>query len=210
LGHSSRIAKVCTTPDGKRVISINGNDILRIWDLETGECLSILKRIGGVISVSPIRPDGYCVLHTHSGKLIVVKLHNLPLEPPLVQALRLWEFHKIFSTLSEKEIERRINEISERRILSREWKKPQPEREGHWADKISTWCEWCKQYFIVPLSVLDAIDSINRNAGISADQSACLELPKEAWNDPCLLSECPHCHMPLKFNPFIVDNRERY
>jgi hypothetical protein len=28
--------------------------------------------------------------------------------------------------------------------------------------------------------------------------------------DPRLLSKCPHCHKPLRFNPFIVDNRDRY
>ena len=35
-----------------------------------------------------------------------------------------------------------------------------------------------------------------------------LQLPAQAWEDPRLLSECPHCRQPLRFNPFIVDNRK--
>ena len=37
-----------------------------------------------------------------------------------------------------------------------------------------------------------------------------LELPAETRNEPRLLSECPYCHKPLRFNPFIVDNRDMY
>jgi len=58
--------------------------------------------------------------------------------------------------------------------------------------------------------ILEVIRSINREAGLRPDQSPCLELPDEAWEEPRLLSECPLCHKPLRFNPFIVDNRERY
>ncbi len=36
-----------------------------------------------------------------------------------------------------------------------------------------------------------------------------LELPSAAWDESQLLSECPLCRQPLKFNPFIVDNLER-
>lgn len=37
-----------------------------------------------------------------------------------------------------------------------------------------------------------------------------LMFPKEVWDERGLLSECPKCKRPLKFNPFIVDNRDRY
>lgn len=36
------------------------------------------------------------------------------------------------------------------------------------------------------------------------DQSPCLALPPTAFDDPHLLSACPHCDEPLKFNPFLV------
>ncbi|MCR4321229.1 MAG: hypothetical protein NUV74_12950 [Candidatus Brocadiaceae bacterium] len=57
--------------------------------------------------------------------------------------------------------------------------------------------------------ILETIAGITRDARLSPKDSPCLKLPKDAWNDPRLLSQCPHCHQPLKFNPFVVDNRGR-
>jgi len=37
----------------------------------------------------------------------------------------------------------------------------------------------------------------------SENQSPCLDLPAEAWDEPRLLSACPLCRQPLKFNPFV-------
>jgi hypothetical protein len=38
------------------------------------------------------------------------------------------------------------------------------------------------------------------------EQSPCLELPEEAWEEPGLLSYCPKCSGELKFNPFMAGN----
>jgi len=56
---------------------------------------------------------------------------------------------------------------------------------------------------------LDTIEQITKNAGLASEQSPCLELSKEVWEEPGLLSECPQCGENLKFNPFIVDNKKR-
>lgn len=49
-----------------------------------------------------------------------------------------------------------------------------------------------------------------RSSRIGPDDSPCLKLPDEAWDEPRLLSECPKCQKPLKFNPFVVDNKGRW
>lgn len=64
--------------------------------------------------------------------------------------------------------------------------------------------------FPVNEPILEVTRAINREAGLTPDKSPSLELPDEAWDEPRLLSECPLCPKPLKFNPFIVDNRDRY
>jgi len=79
-----------------------------------------------------------------------------------------------------------------------------------WVDSIKATFQWCGQRFPVSSKILNVISAINRDAKLSPGQSPCLELPKEAWDEPRLISECPLCHKPLKFNPFIVDNRGRY
>mgnify|MGYP006910668148 CR=1 FL=1 len=81
---------------------------------------------------------------------------------------------------------------------------------GRWEDSIKAICPWCGQRFPVADEMLQLIRCITREANLKDHQSPCLELPREAWDEPGLLSECPLCHKPLKFNPFIVDNRDRY
>jgi telomerase protein component 1 len=76
-----------------------------------------------------------------------------------------------------------------------------------WDEAPTARCQWCGKRLPVSDKMLDVIGGINRNAGLSTDQSPCIELPEDAWDEPRLLSECPHCKKPLKFNPFIVDNR---
>jgi hypothetical protein len=81
---------------------------------------------------------------------------------------------------------------------------------GQWEDAIKAKCSWCGERTPVTNEILDVIFTISRDADLSPHQSPCLELPEEAWDEPRLLSECPFCHQPLKFNPFVVDNRDRY
>jgi hypothetical protein len=51
---------------------------------------------------------------------------------------------------------------------------------------------------------VETIETITKKAGLKPDQSPCLELPDEAWEDPGLLGNCPRCGAELKFNPFIA------
>jgi WD40 repeat protein len=64
-------------------------------------------------------------------------------------------------------------------------------------------CGWCGRFFWSPPAVLDVILQITR------DTQNLPSLPDEAWDEPHLQSACPHCRAPLRFNPFLVDNRQR-
>jgi hypothetical protein len=86
---------------------------------------------------------------------------------------------------------------------------------GRWDDALTAPCSACGQRFPVPTSILKAIAALSRNAGLGPDDNPFpvgeepvpARLPAEAWEEPALLSECPLCHAPLKFNPFVVDNQ---
>jgi hypothetical protein len=67
-------------------------------------------------------------------------------------------------------------------------------------------CPLCGTRFSPPESVLVTIEKITSDSGLSPDQSPCLELPEEVWEEPGLRSNCPQCSEDLKFNPFIADN----
>jgi len=42
-GHASRVTSVALHPDGRRAVSAGGDACLKVWDLETGECLRTLQ-----------------------------------------------------------------------------------------------------------------------------------------------------------------------
>jgi hypothetical protein len=92
-----------------------------------------------------------------------------------------------------------IGIITARQIWDFELKHYQP---------LSADCPFCGNRFSPPKFVLDTIKEITKRAGLSRRQSPCLELPKEVWEEPGLLSECPNCGEKLKFNPFVVENKD--
>lgn len=84
-----------------------------------------------------------------------------------------------------------------------------PKSSSHtWSSHILGECPICVARFRLSSSLLDTITAINRSCNISLTDSACGKLPKEAWNDPRLLIDCPKCGGKIKSNPFIVDNKK--
>jgi WD40 repeat protein len=81
-------------------------------------------------------------------------------------------------------------------------------QQGHWHDNVTSLCRWCGRRFSTPSKILDVIDGISRSAKLTQEQSPCLHLPDEAWEEPKLISDCPLCKNPLQYNPFKVDNSE--
>ena len=179
-GHTEWVNSVCVTPDGRTAVSGSNDKTLRVWDLETGECFAIYYQVDEVVS-----------------SLLKVKVSG----------------HFVCGTgFGEVILFKSLNLPMELHIATpiRIWLYGKDRDDGHWDDEITAVCQWCDKRFLVADKILDVIMAIARDANLSPDQFPCLELPKEAWNEPKLLSECPLCHKPLKFNPFIVDNREHY
>lgn len=80
---------------------------------------------------------------------------------------------------------------------------------GRWDTEITTVCERCGTRFPAPPGIIDAIRQIAKAASLADDAVPSLELPDGAWDEPKLVSECPGCRRPLRYNPFLVDNRDR-
>ena len=45
-------------PDGKRCVSASGDATLRVWDLDSGECIRVLKGHTRSVKCVVIAPDG--------------------------------------------------------------------------------------------------------------------------------------------------------
>ena len=57
-GHASVVEQVCITSDGRRAASASRDGTLRIWELDSGECVTTLLARVGVLSRIVITPDG--------------------------------------------------------------------------------------------------------------------------------------------------------
>ena len=77
----------------------------------------------------------------------------------------------------------------------------------YWDDAIRAACRNCGQRFAVPAMIIGFIREISLYGDWVSRQLSRHQTPDQAWNDPRLLSECPLCGKPLRFNPFLVDNR---
>jgi WD40 repeat protein len=183
-GHTSKITSVRLTPDSRTAVTASLDATLKVWDLDSGESLATYHANGPLGPVSSVTTTGHFAIATgFAPKVIFVTLRNLAVETPFVTPVRLWLYEKGRTCTFEEE----------KASIS-------------WDDNITVACPSCSKRFPVSEEKLEMIRSINQSAGVSHDQSPCLELPSEAWNDPRLLSECPICHKPLRLNPFVVDN----
>jgi hypothetical protein len=184
-GRAVSVEGVDITPDGRRAVSWSEDRTLRVWDLETGERVAIYESVAGAVrSVTQRFPR--LLVGTVTGRVLFLQLvgfrHGLPL--PLLGP--------------------RIT------TAGRLWLCAPGVTGGRWDDVFTAVCDACGRRFPAPAVILDTIAAVTRTARLVPDDSTSLGLPAEAWAEPRLLSECPLCHEPLKFNPFVVDNRDRY
>lgn len=209
LVHSDPFNAVSITPDGKKAITYGGNYCI-IWDLSTGMIFHILKRHTKRVNAIAITHDGErviscsqdcsCILwDLKSGQDLGIFMTRSPIRDVASFSngiiLGLNSSEVIFLNIYKYMLCPGVTITTIRKIWSFAYDK--------YLD-LSADCPLCSHRFAPPISVLAAIDEIKLKAGLKPDQSPCLELPDEAWEDPGLLGNCPKCGEKLKFNPFIA------
>lgn len=220
-GHEDQIYALALTPDGRRAVSgssaliIRDKRPLRVWDIPRGECIAGLEDISYGVYAVAVTGDGQQVVSgsgdmtlrlwdIESGGCLglsaqpapvasVALRHNLVVAGDAAGSIFFFDFHNRDAGIPLTTAVRLYRFDTE-----------------SWDAEITALCECCGQRFSPEPSVLEAIRGISKEADLSPTQSPCFYLGPEAWNEPSLLSECPQCCQPLRFNPFIVDNRERY
>ncbi|MCD4786010.1 MAG: DUF4062 domain-containing protein [Candidatus Eremiobacteraeota bacterium] len=213
-GHRGSVKSLSITPDGKRAVSGSWDKTLRLWDLETGECIAIMPIGRGVLTISDIRPDGTFVCGTSSGDVIILKIKNIPMEPPVITPVRIWLYEGSVGEASSLD----KPSVGKTNSLGSYSAGGEGNIPGKWDENITALCLWCGKRFIVDNRILNTIMEIRRNAiegkiktgaSLRPSQITNISIPDSAWEDPRLLSKCPVCEKSLRFNPFIVDNRGR-
>jgi len=218
--NSSTINCCAFSPDGRRILAARG-DILTVWNSKNGqELLSLKGHMDGVNSCA-YSGDGRKILSASGlmGRRNELRVWDSETGKTLALLRSDAKFYCVANGSAEGfmaagDSQGRLYIL---RMLGLEIGVPFISLvhlfcfdAEQWDAQASAKCEWCGQRFVPPDGVFDVIRGITRNANLSLDDSPCAKLPYEAWDEPRLLSQCPHCHQPVRFNPFIVDNRNRY
>ena len=167
------------SPDGRFIIFSAGEKI-SVWDVDTRR--EVASFIGVPFSCVVPGPDGRLTAGGFLGSVTFLRFVGLECQPARITAVRIWRFGA--------------------QLEPRRWRKPFAERRrrGIWDSAITAVCAPCGVRFPTPQEVLDVIRSMAGKDRLSSCPHG------ETLDDPGLLSECPRCHMLVRFNPFIVDN----
>ncbi len=206
-GHSYIVHSCAYSPDGSRIVSASWDNTLKLWDAGTGAKIATLAGHLNLGISSAYLPD--------NNRIVSASYDNI---------LKLWdaETGAIIAAFSGNGSLSTVNFSTSGQIIAGDkggtiyfltlkninFSPPFTTPEKLYRDKeISALCKWCGTRFNPKDKIIDAIRSINSH--LSPDQSPCTSLPQEAWDEPILNSECPHCHKPLKLNPFLVEGKKK-
>ncbi|MCX6238648.1 MAG: WD40 repeat domain-containing protein, partial [Bacteroidia bacterium] len=213
-GHTSWVNAVSITPDGKRALSGSWDNTCILWDLETGLAVKTLSVHTSTVRAVAITPDGKralsgswdntCILwDLETGKQMSRFVTNSS-----IYAVTLYSQGVVLGCNIGKVIILNVDRnllcpgkviVTIKQIWDFELERNLP---------LSADCPICGNRFEPPHKFVKTIEMITKKAGLRPEQSPCLELPDEAWEDPGLLENCPKCGEMLKFNPFIVGGEE--
>ncbi len=196
-GHGGGVDSVSLTPDGRRAVTGGSDDnTVRVWDVESGACLRTLAGHSNRVRSVSLTPDGrravtgswdrtVRVWDVESGACLGVFVADAPVSASA-------EFSgKLVVGLGSGEVlfaEMRNIPIGTAILTAAN---PQQAR-----------CPVCGQEFAPPRAVVAAIQERGQRSEVRSQQG--LAVPASAFADPRLLSACPHCQHPLRFNPFFA------
>jgi WD40 repeat protein len=213
-GHLKSVKSYGISPDGKHIVSGSFDHTLKVWDMESGLEIVTLRGHQGWVSSCGISPDGKRTVSGSQDQTLKV----WDIERGILLCTFVLLGHYFTSKIgcggnciagdsmgTIYILKLMGDERAEVPILTpvHLWSSKRKE----WDKNVSVQCQWCGMRFMPTTEVTDTIADIVRSAELGPSDSPCLKLPRQAWDDLRLLSGCPHCHKPLRFNPFIVDNR---
>jgi WD40 repeat protein len=204
--HQARVNSVSINPNGKFAISKSIDDNCILWNIRNGLQIKTFKEVKTVF----VSPDGNHAISGFQDKTCILwnlnngkQLAKFILKSPLTSAqyfpngiiVGCGSGEILILNLDRNLLNQDIRIVTIRYIWDFELHLNQP---------LSADCPLCGYRFAPPASVLATIKEITNKAGLRPEQSPCLELPKEVWEEPGLLGNCPNCREALKFNPFIA------
>ena len=209
-GHTRPVEAISITPDGKRALSGSWDNTCILWNLQSGDQLQTLKGHTKNVWAISITPDGRravsgsadktCILwDLDSGEKLAMAavtsvIMTIELFPGGILGGSGSDEFFVFNTKKEL-LSPGIGIVTVRQIWDFEFKRFIP---------FTADCPFCGHRFAPENKIIDTIKSLLYNSHIGPADSPCLKLPKEAWEEPELFSNCPKCSEALQFNPFLA------
>jgi WD40 repeat protein len=219
-GHKKFVSTLGISPDGRFLFSGSGDHTCILWDLTEGKIVTKLSGFAGYDDAIHFTPDakravliqegtaGYfdnsiILLDLDSGETIARFAGTFQIEKTAIFPGGI-----IGCCHSDLELPGQTAILHLHRDLLRPGQAIVTARhiwdfEGHRFRGPFADCPLCGTRFQPGNHMVDTIRRILLDNHIGPDDSPCLSLPCEAWDEPALLSNCPGCGEILKFNPFL-------
>jgi WD40 repeat protein len=82
-GHTDIVWSVSVTPDGRRAVSWDFDKALRVWDLESGQCLCLYSTPAPVVSVALDRNGNTLCIGTRGDAVLVLDVEGIEPNPEM-------------------------------------------------------------------------------------------------------------------------------
>lgn len=210
--HNDIVDGISITPDGRIAISESADTICIVWDLVNGKVMHILKMNSNINKVeistdgqhfATFLENGSCILwDIKSGNKTFFYRFNSDIWTSILFSNGVFLCSKDGEVKIIKADKKFINGGGSIATIRQIW----DFEFDQFQEPISD-CPICGHRFPASPFVLNTIEKIAKKAGLKSNQSPCLELPDEAWEEPGLLGNCPNCGERLKFNPFVAGGK---
>ena len=203
--HTLSVRAVAVSPDGQFAVSASWDKTVCAWNLTTGQCLASYPGRAFLETITEIKPEGSFGAGTNDGHMHFLALKNVNQEAPIVTPIRLFNFD--FKSIQKKVVGmfKRVLPGKRRVDIQKASFEAGQKIGGRFDSAIIFKCPHCSSRSPVPDEAGRAI-SQNMN-GVGSENSACLILPDELFQNEALSTNCPQCGKPVRLNPFHVDEK---